>query len=155
MKVRRRVQVTYQWQYLVVAVDGRHGRLWWTWNGTMRADDLIPVVRGLRETTPVDALVWDGAPSHRDERLRRIELPLIALPPYAPELNPAERLFEYLRSRIEGEVYATLADKVAAVEAILWELDADPVRVRRLTGWAWIEAALTALPATTPEAIAA
>lgn len=155
VKVRQRVQFTYEWRYLLLAVDGRSGRLWWTWNTTMQADDLIPVIRGVRERTPIDALVWDGAPSHRDERLARIALPLVALPPYAPELNPAERVFEVLRGRIEGTVYATLDAKVAAVEAILQEWDADPARVRRLTGWAWIAEAFAALPTPTPEPIAA
>ncbi len=69
----------------------------------------------------------------------------MALPPYSPELNPAERLFEEVRRRVEGEVYATLADKVDAVEAFLRELDADPARVRRLCGWDWLTAALGGL----------
>lgn len=155
VKVRQRVQFSYQWRYLLLAVDGRGGRLWWTWNETMAADELIPVVRGLWETTPVAALVWDGAPSHRDERLGRIALPCITLPPYSPELNPAERVFEELRRRIEGTVYASLDAKVAAVEAILRGWDADPAPVRRLAGWAWIEAAITAAPPDPTAAIAA
>ncbi len=156
VKVRQRVQFRYQWQYLVLVVDGRSGRIWWNWNQTMRADELIPLVRGMQDTTDVEAVVWDGAPSHRDERLTRIGLPLIPLPPYAPELNPAERVFEEIRGEIEGEVYATLAEKVAAVDAILRELDADPARVQRLTGWTWIHAAFAALPAARePDPIAA
>lgn len=155
VKVRQRLQIRYEWRYLVLAVAGRHGQLWWTWNETMRAEDLIPVVRGFQATTAVEALVWDGAPSHRDERLARIALPQIALPPYAPELNPAERVFEYLRGRIEGQIYATIADKVAAVTAILEELDAHPAQVRRLAGWAWIEDAFATLPVAASAAIAA
>ena len=77
----------------------------------------------------------------------------MALPPYSPELNPAERLFEEVRRRVEGTVYATLADKVAAVEAFLRELDADPDRVRQLCGWDWLTDALDALP--TPQKNAA
>jgi hypothetical protein len=147
VKVRQRVQFTYQWRYLVVVVDGRAGRLWWNWNATMRAEELIPLVRGMKETTDLEAVVWDGAPSHRDERLGRIGLPLIALPPYSPELNPAERVFEALRQEIEGQVFATLEQKVAAVEAMLRQWDADPARVQRLAGWAWIAAAIDQLPA--------
>ena len=156
MKVRQRVQFTYKWRYLVLAVDGQAGRIWWNWNETMRAEELIPLVRGMKDTTDLEALVWDGAPSHRDDRLPRIGLPLIALPPYAPELNPAERIFEAIRRAIEGRVFATLEDKVAAVEALLQQLDADPARVRRLAGWAWIHAAFARLPvATAPGSIAA
>jgi hypothetical protein len=156
VKVRQRVQCSYQWRYLVLVVDVRAGRLWWNWHATMQADELIPLVRGMQATTDLAAVVWDGAPSHHDGRLPRIGLPLIALPPYAPELNPAERVFEELRAEIEGQVFATLDEKVAAVEAILLEWDADPVRVQRLTGWAWIHAAFAQLPAATiPYAIAA
>jgi len=64
-----------------------------------------------------------------------------------PELNPAERVFEQVRAQIEGAVYPTIADKVAAVEAILAELDIDPERVTSLTGWHWIAENLHRLPA--------
>ena len=122
----------------------------------MQAEELLPLVRGMKDTTNREGVVWDGAPSHRDERLPRIGLPLIALPPYAPELNPAERVFEEIRSEIDGRVFATLADKVAAVEAILRELDADPARVQRLAVSDWIHAAFDQVPApTVPDSIAA
>ena len=156
VKVRQRVQFSYKWRYLVLVVDGRAGHIWWTWNATMQADELIPVVRGMQAATDLEAVVWDGAPSHRDERLPRIGLPLIALPPYAPELNPAERVFEEIRRAIEGRVFATLDEKVAAVQAIVQDLDADPARVQRLAGWGWIHDAFAHLPtASEPQAIAA
>jgi hypothetical protein len=57
-------------------------------------------------------------------------------------LDALVRLFEEVRRRVEGTVYATLADKVAAVQAFLEELDADPARVRQLCGWDWLTDAL-------------
>jgi transposase len=33
--------------------------------------------------------------------------PLVELPPYSPELNPAERVFEELHRMVEGKIYAT------------------------------------------------
>ncbi len=108
------------------------------------------VARTLVEATQTEAdlaaVVWDRAPSHRDAMVRAVGLSLIEQPPYAPELNPAERVFEHLRAAIEGIVYPTLEAKVAAVEAILAELDADPDRVKRLTGWHWIADNLRRLP---------
>lgn len=74
-------------------------------------------------------------------------LPLVGLPPYSPELNPAERVFEELRRATEGKVYATLDEKVAAVEERLRGLEADPERVRSLANWDWIKAAANHLPA--------
>jgi hypothetical protein len=145
-KVRQRLQLRYAWRYLVAAVDARAGTVWWAWVETMKAADLLPVIAGLHEMDVLDALVWDGAPSHADAEVRGVGLPLVALPPYSPELNPAERLFEEIRRRVEGRVYATLDAKAAEVEAFLRELDADPARVRQLCGWDWITAAHAALP---------
>ncbi len=152
VKVRQRLQLRYEWRSLFVAVDARAGTVWWDWMDTMRAADLQPVLAALRARAALDALVWDGAPSHADAEIRAGGLPLIALPPYSPELNPAERLLEEIRRRVEGRVYATLDDKAAEVEAFLGELDADLARVRRLCGWAWITAAHAALPAPTAKA---
>jgi len=153
VKVRQRLRLRYEWASLVAAVDARAGTIWWDWLPTMRAADLRPVIAELRARGLLDALVWDGAPSHADAEVRAVGLPLVALPPYSPELNPAERLFEEVRRRVEGEVYATLEDKLAAVEAFLHELDADPARVRQLCGWDWLTAAQDALP--TPQENAA
>ena len=83
------------------------------------------------------ALVWDGAGSHRARLVRAVGLPLVPRPPYAPELNPAERVIEEVRGRIEGRVDGDLEAKRAAAEAVLAELAADAGRVRRLAGWAW------------------
>ena len=66
------------------------------------------------------------------------------LPPYSPELNPAERVFEEVRRRTEGRVYEDLAAKREVVEGYLKQLDADPQRVKGLCGWRWIRTALQA-----------
>jgi DDE superfamily endonuclease len=146
VKVRQRLQLKYDWWYLFAAVDGQAGTVSWTWVDSMKAADLVPLMEALHANAPLDALVWDGASSHRDDTVRAVGVPLVGLPPYSPELNPAERLFEEVRRRVEGQVYASLAAKVAAVEAFLDELDADPARVRRLCGWDWINAAIATLP---------
>ncbi|MBV9279998.1 MAG: transposase [Chloroflexi bacterium] len=138
VKVRQPLQLVYEWQYLPLVVDPLSGRLWWLWADTMRAPAARALVEATRAETDLAALVWDRAPGHRDETVRAAGLPLIEPPPSSPELNPAERVFEHLRARIEGEVYPSLGAKVAKVEAHLEELDADPERVKRLTGWHWI-----------------
>jgi putative transposase len=90
--------------------------------------------------------VWDSAPSHTAKLVRAVGLPLVALPPYSPELNPAERVFEELRRAVEGLIYADIGQKMAVLDALLADLAADPARVRRLVGWDWITAALAQLP---------
>jgi transposase len=157
--VRQVVQFTYEWRYLFIVVNGRAGRLYWAWLPNLKAATLAAAVGGLGQgRTELAGVVWDRASAHRDEQMRpfarQLGLALIEQPPYAPELNPAERVIAELRRAVEGRVYPTLDDKVAAVEACLAEFDADPTRVRRLAGWDWIEQALAALPAV-PRLIAA
>jgi len=146
VKVRQRLQLVYKWRYLFLAVDVEKGKVHWSWIDSMKAEMLGAAVNGLKQQTDVAAVVWDGAPSHRDQRVHGLGLPLIGLPPYSPELNPAERIFEEVRRWIEGKVYPSIEDKVEAVEAFLTELESDPDRVRTLCGWHWIKEAIQGLP---------
>ena len=146
VKVRQPRQLVYEWRYLFLVVDGRKGTLHWTWIDSMKAEMVGAAVNGLKQNTEVAAVVWDGAPSHRGELVRGVGLPLIALPPYSPELNPAERVFEEVRRWTEGKVYPSLEDKVAAVSAYLTGLESNPDRVRTLAGWDWIQQAIEDLP---------
>ena len=150
VKVRQRVQMVREWRYLVVAVDIQAGRLWWCWTATMHTEATASVVRGWQWNTDLDAVVWDGAPSHRAALVRDLNFPLVQQPAYAPELNPVERLFEELRRAIEGQVYPSLEAKMAAIEAELLRWEVDPERVRRLMAWAWIRETIDQLPQLNP-----
>jgi transposase len=145
VKVRQALQIAYEWRYLFLAVDSQLGRLFWCWLPALTALDIRSALRGL-QPFGLAALVWDRAATHHDQGVRALGLPLVEQPPASPELNPAERVFEELRRAVEGKVYATLEDKVAAVHAALERLDADPERVRSLTNWRWIREALCGLP---------
>jgi hypothetical protein len=144
VKVRQPVQQIREWRYLVMAIEVWAGRLWWCWTDTMRSAEIASVVRGWQQNTELKAVVWDGASSHRSGAVQEVGFPLVQQPAYAPELNPAERLFEELRRVVEGKVYDTLDAKVAAVQAEQW--NADPERVGQLVGWPWIINTLHQLP---------
>jgi hypothetical protein len=120
----------------------------WTISELLRFQVPLPrwvTIAGVQEMAIPDGLVWDNAPSHRDDEITDLDLGFVGLPPYSPELNPAERLFEEIRRLVEGKVYATL-DANAEVQAFLEALDADPPRVRRLCGWDWVNAAVASVP---------
>jgi hypothetical protein len=143
VQVAQRLQLRYPWAYLLLAVDPRAGALRWRWLERCRA---APIRAALAEWAPA-AVGWDGHGAHTARPLADRPLARVRRPPYSPELNPAERVFEELRRRVEGRIYATLADKQAVADAYLTDLAADPARVRQLCGWPWVTAALDALPA--------
>jgi transposase len=149
VKVRQRVQLRYEWRYLALAVDVVGGQLWWQWTRSMRKEAIAPVVAAWQDAGLV-ALVWEGAPAHRSRLVRAVGVTLVTQPPAAPELNPVERVFQELRRAVEGLVYATLEEKMTAVERELARLAADPPRLRRLTGWTWIADTLAHLPPENP-----
>jgi hypothetical protein len=142
VKVVQRVQVEYRWRYLLLAVAPLTGELRWAWIERMRQEHLRPVLVAWE----LACVVWDGAPSHKGKQLAALGTTRVALPAYSPELNPAERVFEEIRARVEGVVYDALDAKQAVAETYLTELQHDPERVKQLCGWDWIDEALTHLP---------
>lgn len=114
------------------------------------SEETASVVRGWQRTTTLDVVVWDGAPSHRSALVKEVGFALVQQPAYSPELNPAERLFQELRRAVEGRLYTSIEEKMAAIEAELSKWDADPDRVRRLVDWWWITDILDQLPHPDP-----
>lgn len=83
----------------------------------------------------------DGAGWHQAHDLRVPEnLKLIFLPPYSPELNPAEHVWDYLRENHFGNDALTSLDEVAHRLAHgLQTLAAQPLLVQSLTLFDWIK----------------
>lgn len=144
LKVEQEREYIYEWGYLNLAVNGLSGELHWSWTKDMKAASIAPVVKSWAEQG-VEVVVWDGAKGHRGAAYEEVSVERIFQPPYSPELNPAERVFEFLRERIEGQVYGSLPAKQSAVEAELAKLAADPERIKSLTGWSWIHQAVAGL----------
>lgn len=147
VKIRQPVEFTYEWAYLNLAVDPMEGTLKWDWTSDMKAESIAPVLGSWEDARGgfLEAIVWDGAKGHQGEEYDEVEARRIQQPPYSPELQPVERIFQYLRARIEGIVYGELDAKKEAVESELRKLAACPEKVRSLTCWDWIERTLTQL----------
>jgi len=141
VKVRQRVQIEYKWKYLALAVDVRSGEIYFLWIDSLKGADVAKAVR-FWKSLGVEVIVWDRARSHRSLEVKELGLELIEQPPYSPELNPSERIFEEIRRRVEGRVYRDLDKKCEAVEEVLEELASQPQKVKRLVGWRWIQQAI-------------
>jgi len=64
-------------------------------------------------------------------------------PPYCPELNPIERLWEHLKADLKWASFPTLAQLQTKVDQLLAELT--PEVVASITGYSFILNALSAL----------
>jgi hypothetical protein len=89
------------------------------------------------------ALVCDGAGWH--QRGKQLVVPdnirLVTLPPYSPELNPMENVWDYLRqNKLCARVWDTYEDIVEACKQAWLFLINDPARIRSigLREWACV-----------------
>ena len=105
---------------------------------------LAELARAVSAETHV-ALVLDGAGWHVSEELAvPANLTLIHLPPYSPELNPVERVWEHLRDRwLSHRVLAGGYEAVVDAACAAWNaLLAEPGRLRSLTSFPWLPASV-------------
>ncbi len=64
---------------------------------------------------------------------------LVFLPPYSPEINPAEHIWDTLRENTVGNsVFSSLDAADEALSEGLLTLELDPLRMQALTGFDWI-----------------
>lgn len=85
-------------------------------------------------------MVMDGAGWHRARALKVPDnMALIFLPPYSPELNPVEHIWESIRENwFRNEVFNSIVGVENQLEKALAALESDPESVRSLTGFPWI-----------------
>ena len=86
-------------------------------------------------------LVLDGAGFHIAGSLKIPEnISLLKLPPYSPELNPIENIWEYLRGNILSNVVFDDYDHVVSACCDAWNFFAnDPARVASVTTRDWAQ----------------
>ena len=85
-------------------------------------------------------LVLDGAGWHGGQDLAVPDnISLLTLPPYAPELNPQEHVWDELREKeFPNRVFNHMDAVIAQLHTGLPRLARDHDRVRSLTAWPWI-----------------
>ena len=86
-------------------------------------------------------MVVDGASSHKSKDLIIPEnIALVLLPPYSPELNPAEQIWNSLRKNyFANKVFDSLDAATEQAEHGLSNMSANPEAMTSLTNWPWIK----------------
>lgn len=90
-------------------------------------------------------MVVDGAGWHKAGSLKLpSNLRLHFLPPYSPELNPQEHIWDELREKhFHNRVFASLDALEDQLVQALRIFEDDPQRMLSIAGWDWIISAIS------------
>jgi len=131
-----------QFVYVYGAVSPVQGELdWWLCRemNTVRMGEFLQQVSQAHPRELI-VMVLDGASSHKAKHLTIPDnIRLLALPPYAPELNPQEHVWDELREKgFPNRVFNHLEAVIRQLEQGLPGLATDSKGLRSLTAWPWI-----------------
>lgn len=85
-------------------------------------------------------VLQDGAGFHLPEGHEWLpeKVRVLTLPPYSPELNPVERLWDIVKDRICNRVWSELATLETALNKVLVEYSTHSAAVHSLVGQGWL-----------------
>lgn len=150
------VEPRYQWGYTYGALEigGAGAEFLHTDGVSLEASRCFLEQVGRSAPDAMHLVIQDGAGFHQAEGAA--ELPanvrVIRLPPYSPELNPIEQLWDIIQDRICNQVWADLEALIAVINTVLAEYWSTPAKVRSLIGDGWL---LDTLNVSSPNVLAA
>ncbi len=142
-----RVKLIWNWYerefvYVYGAVSPIEGELDWMICRQMNTDHMTAFLAQVSAAHKDEfmLMVVDGASSHVSKGLVVPEnIRLLRLPPYAPELNPQEHVWDELREKeFSNRVFSDLTSVMRQLEAGLPRLANNNSALRSLTAWPWI-----------------
>ena len=128
-----------QFTYVYGAVSPLDGGLDWMLAEKMNTETFSAFLAQVSEAHPNNFLVMivDGASSHISKELKIPEnIRLHRLPPYSPELNPVEHLWDEIREKsFPNRVFSEMKAVIAQLANDLPALASDTARVKSITAW--------------------
>jgi transposase len=131
-----------QFKYVFGSVCPATGHLDYMIADNMKTENMSKFLKQVSRAHPDKSIVMvlDGASSHKSKSLvipSNVEL--VYLPPYSPELNPSERLWNQLRrNKFANRYFGTLEETIHQAELGLSEMKKDRKALKSLTLWPWI-----------------
>lgn len=137
------VEPRFQWTYLYGFVHPQSGLTHFQMHPRMNTALLNQALQEFARAVGASpqrqiALVLDGAPSHRSRQLVvPAHVHLVFLPPYSPELQPAEHLWPLTNQTIANTHFATLEHLTLAQQRRCDAIARDPELTRDHTLFHW------------------
>jgi transposase len=118
------------------------GKLDFMMADSMKTENMSQFLRQVSKAHPKNFIIMvvDGASSHKSNSLIIPDnISLILLPPYSPELNPAERIWNCLRrDYFANKYFETLDEAIEKANFGLAEMKQNWRALKSLTLWPWI-----------------
>jgi len=137
-----------EFRYEYAALSPWSGELDYMTSEKMNTENMSRFLKQVGEAHRQDFIVMilDGAPSHRGKKLEVPEnMSIVFLPPYSPELNPVERLWNALRrDYFANKVFDSLNVATLQAERGLANMTSNRIALKHSTNWPWIRDILNA-----------
>jgi transposase len=137
-----------EYRYEYAAIAPQTGRLDFMTADKMNTEIMTKFLRQVSRShwNKFIIMVIDGASSHKSNSLVIPKnVSLIILPPYSPELNPSERIWNLLRrDYFANRYFPTLNDAIDQAEKGLRNFQKNKFAMKPLTFWPWLSKFLKA-----------
>ena len=143
LRPHKRWQSKYQWSYCYGALDPIDGETVFVQTPSVNMEWTEVFLKEIKAQY-VDyehIVVWDGAGFHpKDSSHERVpkEIHIVRLPPYSPELNPIEKLWDLIQDQIANKLWPTIERLDQVVGLHLQDWWECPEKVLSLFGKGWI-----------------
>ena len=133
----------YEWLYLVGFVHPESGRTSWWIVPALNAQIFSAILAAFAREQQVGRrkrilLVLDGAGFHTGSEVTCPKaMKLVLLPPYSPELQPAEHLWELCDEALANRNFASLAELESALSTRCCQLSDQTETIRSTTLFHW------------------
>jgi hypothetical protein len=138
-----------EFRYEYAAVSPGDGNLDYMTSEKMNTDNMSLFLDQISKSHSQDfmVMVLDGASSHKCKELKIPEnVALVFLPPYSPELNPTELIWNVLRRNyFANRVFDSLDAATLQAENGLARMSSEKNALISLTNWPWINDILKAV----------
>jgi transposase len=103
-------------------------------NGTLTVKFLQALVNWRAGKKGKLVVIWDNAPCHiakvAKAEAARLGIELVYLPGYSPDLNPIERLWDWLREEVtRGHCHSSVGELTKACQVFIERINRDPIAV--------------------------
>lgn len=139
-KVER--SIVREFVYVYSSVNPQDGTMVWAISDKMNTFKMNAFLEQISKKYSGDhiLLVTDGASSHKSKDLKIPQnIELLILPPYSPELNPTEYLWDELREKFfTNIVFDSLEAVCSRIKEGMMHYEKHSNIIKSLTGWEWI-----------------